>query len=235
MNVVVFGATGMVGQGVLRECLLDPEVQLTETVGRTGTGTIHTRLREIVHTDLWNYTPIEANLAGFDACFFCLGAASSGMSEEEYKRVTYEITVAAADVLCRLNPTMTFIYVSGAGTDSSEHGKIMWARIKGKTENAILKMPFAAAFMFRPGLIQPLDGIQSKTRLYRVLYKIGKPVIPFLRRAFPNHILTTKEIGQAMLNVAKHGYPKRILETKDIRAAVPAPPSSSTKPFPLSA
>jgi len=235
MNVVVFGATGMIGQGVVRECLLDPDFQLTETVGRTATGMIHPRLREIVHTDLWNYAPIESNLTGFDACFFCLGVASSGMKEEEYKRVTYEITVAAADVLCRLNPAMTFIYVSGAGTDSSEHGKIMWARIKGKTENAILKMPFAAAFMFRPGLIQPLDGIQSKTKLYRVLYKIGKPVIPFLRRAFPSHVLTTKEIGQAMLNVAKRGYPKRILETKDIRAAVPGPPSSSTKPFPLSA
>lgn len=235
MNVVVFGATGMVGQGVLRECLLDPEVQLTETVGRNATGMIHPRLREIVHSDLWNYAPIESSLTGFDACFFCLGAASRGMSEAEYKRVTYEITVAAADVLCRLNPKMTFIYVSGAGTDSSEHGKIMWARIKGKTENAILKMPFAAGYMFRPGLIQALDGIQSKTKLYRVFYKIGKPVIPLLRRTFPNHVLTTKEIGQAMLNVAKHGYPKRILETKDIRAAVPVPPSSSTKSFPLSA
>jgi hypothetical protein len=141
------------------------------------------------------------------------------MDEQEYKRVTYGITVAAADVLCRLNPQLTFIYVSGAGTDSSEDGKIMWARIKGKTENALLKMPFAAAYMFRPGLIQPLDGIQSKTKVYRVFYKISKPILPFLRSAFPNHVLTTKEIGQAMLNVTKQGYPKTILESKDIRGA----------------
>lgn len=226
MKVIIFGATGMVGQGVLRECLLDPEVELTQTVGRTATGIPHPRLREIVHSDLWNYAPIESSLAGFDACFFCLGVASRGMKEEEYKRITYGITLAAADILCRLNPQMKFIYVSGAGTDSSEKGKIMWARVKGKTENALLKMPFAAAYMFRPGLIQPLDGIQSKTKLYRVFYKISKPVIPFLRSSFPNHVLTTKEIGQAMLNVAKHGYPKRILETKDIRAAIPVSSSS---------
>jgi uncharacterized protein YbjT (DUF2867 family) len=225
MNVIIFGATGMVGQGVLRECLLDPEVELTQTIGRSATGIPHPRLREIVHSDLWHYETIEPSLTGFEACFFCLGVASRGMKEDEYKRVTYGITIAAADVLCRLNPQMTFIYVSGAGTDSSEKGKIMWARVKGKTENALLKMPFAAAYMFRPGLIQPLDGIESKTKLYRVFYKISKPIIPFLRRSFPNNILTTKEIGQAMLNVAKHGYPKRILETKDIRSAAPLPVS----------
>jgi uncharacterized protein YbjT (DUF2867 family) len=219
MNLVIFGATGMVGQGVLRECLLDPGVQLTQTFGRTVTGMIHPRLGEIVHSDLWNYQPIEASLKGFDACFFCLGVTARGMKEEEYKRVTYGITVAVADILCRLNPQMTFIYVSGAGTDSSEHGKIMWARIKGKTENALLKMPFAAAYMFRPGIIQPLDGIQSKTKLYRIFYKLSKPILPALRSAFPNHILTTKEIGQAMLNVTRHGYPIRVLESRDIRAA----------------
>jgi uncharacterized protein YbjT (DUF2867 family) len=219
MNVLVFGATGMVGQGVLRECLLDPDVQLTQTIGRTATGMPHPRLREIVHTDLWQYEPIQGDLSGFDACFFCLGVSAQGMDESEYKRVTYGITVAAADVLCRLNPGMTFIYVSGAGTDSSEKGKIMWARVKGKTENAILKMPFAAAYMFRPGLIQPLDGIQSKTKMYRVFYKFAKPLFPLLRSVFPTRVLTTKQIGQAMLNVARHGYPKKILESKDIYLA----------------
>ena len=220
MKVIVFGATGMVGQGVLRECLLDPEVELTETVGRTATGMIHPRLREVVHSDMWNYERVEGELAGFDACFYCLGVSAKGLNEDEYRRFTYDITVASADVLCRLNSRMTFIYVSGSGTDSSEHGKIMWARIKGKTENALLKMPFAAAYMFRPGLIQPLDGIQSKTKMYRVFYKVFRPILPFLRSSFPNHVLTTKEIGQAMLNVARYGYPKRILESKDIRAAV---------------
>jgi uncharacterized protein YbjT (DUF2867 family) len=219
MKVVIFGATGMVGQGVLRECLLDSDVELTQTVGRTATGIPHPKLREVVHTDLWNYEPIEPDLRGFDACFFCLGVSAKGMDEQEYKRFTFGIAVAAADVLCRLNPRMTFIYVSGAGTDSSGEGKIMWARVKGKTENALLKMPFAAAYMFRPGVIQPLDGIESKTKAYRVFYKISKPILPFLRSAFPNHVLTTKAIGQAMLNVAKQGYPKRILETRDIYAA----------------
>jgi uncharacterized protein YbjT (DUF2867 family) len=219
MNVLVFGATGMVGQGVLRECLLDPDVQLTETIGRTATGMPHPRLREIVHTDLWQYDPIQADLSGFDACFFCVGVSAQGMDESEYKRVAYGITVAAADILCRLNPKMTFIYVSGAGTDSSEKGKIMWARIKGKTENAILKMPFAAAYMFRPGLIQPLDGIQSKTKMYRVFYKLAKPLLPLLRSVFPTRVLTTKQMGQAMLNVARHSYPKKILESKDIHRA----------------
>ena len=222
MNVLVFGATGMVGQGVLRECLLDPDVQLTETIGRTATGMPHPRLREIVHTDLWQYEAMQADLTGFDACFFCLGVSAQGMDESEYKRVTYGITIAAADILCRLNPKMTFIYVSGAGTDSSEKGKVMWARIKGKTENAILKMPFAAAYMFRPGLIEPLDGIQSKIKMYRVFYKLAKPLLPLLRSVFPTRVLTTKQMGQAMLNVARHGYPNKILESKDIhRAAHP--------------
>jgi len=220
MNVLLFGATGMVGQGVLRECLLDPDVQLVQTVGRTSLGAQQPKLREIVHQDLWHYQAIETNLSGFDACFFCLGVASSGMSEQDYEHVTYGITMAAAEVLSRLNPQMTFIFVSGAGTDSSEQGRTMWARIKGKTENALLRLPFAAAFMFRPGIIQPLYGARSKTTLYRVFYTLGKPLLPLLRLAFPDYVLTTQQIGRAMLAVARHGYPKQILETKDIRAVV---------------
>jgi uncharacterized protein YbjT (DUF2867 family) len=219
MNVLLVGATGMVGQGVLRECLLDPDVQLIQTVGRTPLGAQYPKLREIVHQDLWHYEAIGANLSGFDACFFCLGVASSGMREQDYERVTYGITMAAAEILSRLNPRMTFIYVSGAGTDSSEQGRTMWARVKGKTENALLRMPFTAAYMFRPGIIQPLYGARSKTALYRVFYTLSKPLLPLLRLAFPDYVLTTQQIGQAMLTVAKHGYPQKILESKDIRAA----------------
>jgi uncharacterized protein YbjT (DUF2867 family) len=220
MNVLLFGATGMVGQGVLRECLLDPDVQQVRAVGRTATGVHHPKLRETVHPDLWHYTEIEADLSGFDACFFTLGVSSAGMKAEEYERITYGITLAAAETLCRLNPQMKFLYVSGAGTDSTEQGRSMWARIKGKTENALLRLPFAAAYMFRPGMIQPLYGARSKTASYRVLYIILKPLLVLLRRAFPNHVLTTEEIGRTMLTVARRGYSKPILETGDIRAVL---------------
>ncbi len=219
MRVLLFGATGMVGQGVLRECLQDPEVHLVQTVGRTATGAQTPKLREIVHQDLFHYDAIEPSLSGFDACFFCLGVSSAGMAEAEYERLTYGITVAAAEVLSRLNPRMTFVYVSGAGTDSSEQGRSMWARVKGRTENALLRLPFGAAYMFRPGMIEPLDGIRSKTSSYRILYTFTKPLLPLLRLAFPNYVLTTRQIGQAMLAVTKRGYSKRILESTDIRAA----------------
>ncbi len=209
----------MVGQGVLRECLRSSHVELLETVGRTPTGVKHAKLREAVHEDLMDYSGLTSELSGFDACFFCLGVSSAGMSEAGYERVTYGITLTAAKVLCQLNPQMTFIYVSGAGTDSSEKGRTMWARVKGKTENALLRLPFRAAYMFRPGVIQPLHGIRSKTAAYRVLYGITKPLLPLLRWAFPTLITTTEEIGKAMIQVALHGAPTKILETKDIIAA----------------
>jgi uncharacterized protein YbjT (DUF2867 family) len=219
MKVLIFGATGMVGQGVLRECLLDPDVQLVQVISRTSAGIQHPKLREIVQHDLRQYAEIETDLTGFDACFFCLGVTSAGMTEDAYARVTYDITMAAAETLCRLNPHMTFIYVSGAGTDSSEHGRTMWARVKGRTENALLQLPFAAAYMFRPGVIEPLHGARSKTASYRVLYTLTKPLLSGLRWAFPDYILTTEQIGRAMLSVAKHGYPTKVLESRDIRAA----------------
>jgi uncharacterized protein YbjT (DUF2867 family) len=218
MNVVLFGATGMVGQGVLRECLLDPEVTAVLSIVRKATGRAHPKLREIAHGDFWNFDGIAPALTGFDACFFCLGVSSNGMTEADYERVTYGITVAAAGMLCRLNPRMTFVFVSGAGADSSENGKLMWARVKGKTENALLKMPFGAVHVFRPGFIQPLHGIQSRTPVYRLLYAALKPVFPLLKRAFPDHVLTTEQIGRAMLAVAKKGAPKRILGTREIHA-----------------
>jgi uncharacterized protein YbjT (DUF2867 family) len=227
MNVLIFGATGMVGHGVVRECLHDPGVQRVQTVGRTPAGAEHAKLREIVHTDLWNFASIESELSGFDACFFCLGVSAAGMNEAEYERVTYGITLAAAETLARLDPKMTFVYVSGAGTDSSEHGRTMWARVKGKTENALMRLPFKAAYMFRPGVIEPVYGTKSKTTWYRFFYSISKPLLPVVRWTFPNYVLTTAEIGQAMLAVARDGAPKKTLESKDIRAILLSPPLSA--------
>jgi uncharacterized protein YbjT (DUF2867 family) len=217
INVLLFGASGMVGAAVLRECLADPQVARVVTVGRTASALHSAKLEEIIHADLSSYGSIETSLSDFDACFFCLGVSSVGMGEEEYSRVTYGYTLAAANALVRLNPCMTFVYVSGAGTDSSAAGRIMWARVKGRTENALLALPFAAAYMLRPGIIQPLHGIKSKTRSYRVFYLLSGFLLPVWRALFPNHVLSTTQVGAAMLNLAKHGYAKRILETPDLR------------------
>lgn len=219
MRVLLFGATGMVGQGVLRECLLDPNVESVVSIGRSVTGQHHPKLHEIAHGDFLDFSAIEDQLSGFDACFFCLGISSAGITEENYQRITYGFTIAAARVLARLNPGMTFIYISGAGTDSSEHGRSMWARVKGKTENELLRMPFRAAYMFRPGLIVPLHGVQSKTGWYRAFYALLGPLLPMLNARFPKYVTTTEQIGRAMLKVASVGGPKRVLETSDINQA----------------
>jgi uncharacterized protein YbjT (DUF2867 family) len=216
MKVILFGASGMVGQGVLRECLLDPEITAVLSIVRSSTGQQHEKLREIVHKDFFNFSSIETELSGFDACFFCLGVSSAGMSEEKYRRVTYDITLAAAQTLAKLNFNMTFVFISGAGTDSSERGRIMWARVKGQTENALLRLPFKAAYMFRPAVIVPLHGIKSRTILYRVPYAVLGPILPLLKRLFPKYVTTTEKLGRAMLTVAKHGAPKAILENSDI-------------------
>jgi len=217
MKVLIFGATGMVGRGVLHECLLAEDVGLVQTVGRTATEIQSGKLREVVHPNLFDLTAIEDKLTGFDACFFCLGVSSAGMTEEAYTRLTYTLTVSVAETLARLNSQMTFVYVSGAGTDSSERGRSIWARVKGRTENALLRMPFRAAYMFRPGLIVPMHGIQSKTPSYRIFYAVLTPLLPVLRWAFPRSILTTEEIGQAMLIAARREPEKRVMETGDIR------------------
>jgi uncharacterized protein YbjT (DUF2867 family) len=219
MKVLVLGATGMVGQGVVRECLLDPGVEKVITVGRSPAGIHDPRLHEIVSVDFQDFTSIEHQLVGIDACFFCLGVSSAGMDEKAYTRITYGFTLSAARMLSRINPGMTFIYVSGQGTDSTQTSRLMWARVKGKTENALLQLPLNA-FMFRPGIIEPMDGIRSRTRSYRIGYTLLKPLLPLLRMAFRNQVLTTRDIGRAMLAVARHNPEKRILETADIRAAI---------------
>jgi len=216
MRVVLFGATGMVGQGVLRECLIDPDVQTVLSIGRSATGQNHPKLRELVHRDLLDFSAIENELAGFDACFFCLGVSSAGMQETDYRRVTYDITMAAAQTLARLNSNMTFIFISGMGTDSTERGRTMWARVKGQTENALLRLPFKAAYMFRPGVIVPMHGIKSRTALYRVPYALLGPALPLLKAAFPKYVTTTEALGRAMIAVAKRGAPKKVLESSDI-------------------
>ena len=208
----------MVGQGVLRECLLDPEVESVTTFGRRASGVAHPKLTELVHPDLLDFSAIRSRLSGFDACFFCLGVSSLGLTKDAYRRVTYDITLAAAETLVGLNPGMTFVYVSGAGTDSTGRGRSMWARVKGATENALLRLPFKAAYMFRPALIVPLQGITSKTRWYRLFYALARPLLPILEALVPAQVTTTEKIGRAMLVAARDGAPKPVLETPDINA-----------------
>jgi uncharacterized protein YbjT (DUF2867 family) len=218
MKVILFGATGMVGQGVLRECLLDADVETVIAVGRSPTGVQNAKLREIVHDNFLDFSTIESQLAGYDACFFCLGVSSVGMSEERYRHLTYDITLAAATTLSKLNPGMVFVYVTGQGTDSTEQGRLMWARIKGKTENDLLKLPFKAAYMFRPAGIQPLHGVKSRTAWVQAIYVVASPLLTWLDRVAPKYMTTTEQVGRAMIKVARDGYPKPVLESEDINA-----------------
>ena len=218
MRVLLFGASGMVGQGVLLECLHDSEVTETVAVVREPLQRRDDTLREIVHKNLFDLTAVQNQLTGFDACFFCIGVSSFRMKEAEYTRLTYEMTMSVARVLAPLNPQMTFVYVSGAGTDSTEKGKTMWARVKGRTENELLRLPFKAAYMFRPGAIEAMDGIQSRTKIYNALYRFVGPLVSLLRGRFPKYLTTTRQIGCAMLQVAEAGYAKPVLESEDINA-----------------
>jgi uncharacterized protein YbjT (DUF2867 family) len=218
MKVMLFGASGMVGQGVLRECLLDDGVEKVLAVGRSASGCTHAKFAEIVLADLTRIAELGSALEGYDACFDSLGASSAGMSEADYTQQTYELTLTIARALVARNPGMTFIYVSGARTDSSERGRVMWARVKGRTENALLALAFKAAYMFRPAVIQPLHGVRSKTAVYRVFYAVLGPLMPLLQRAWPQYVTTTEQIGRAMLKVAREGAPKRVLETSEINA-----------------
>ena len=216
MKVLMFGSTGMVGQGVLRECLLAPDVEQVTTVGRTPGNQAHPKLRQIVHADLFDLAAREEELQGFDACFFCLGVSSSGMDEATYRHLTYDLTLKAARQLARLNQAMTFVYVSGAGTDSSEQGRSMWAQVKGRTENALKQLPFRGVYLFRPGVIQPLDGIRSKTVSYARFYSLVSPWLSLVRRVLPNAIVTTRDMGKAMLNAARFGEGRVVVEASDI-------------------
>jgi uncharacterized protein YbjT (DUF2867 family) len=222
MKVILFGATGMIGQGVLRECLLDGGVEAVLSIGRRPSGTTHPKLREIVQADLTDFSAIEGELAGYEACFFCLGTSSAGMSEADYRRVTVDVPLAAARAILQRNPGSTFVYVSGTGTDSTEKSRTMWARVKGAAENALLAMPFKAAYMFRPGYIQPMHGIKASGRGTRIAYALAAPLYPVWKTLFPKNVTTTEQVGRAMLRVAREGAPKRHLENRDINAVAVA-------------
>jgi uncharacterized protein YbjT (DUF2867 family) len=218
MKVILFGATGIVGQGVLRECLLDASVESVLAVGRSPTGQAHAKLRELTHDNFLDFSAIESQLAGYDACFFCLGVSSIGLDEARYRHVTYDITMAAATTLSKLTPGMTFIYVTARGTDRAGQGSRMWARVKGKTENGLLKLPFKAAYMFRPAAIQPLHGVRSKTAWVHATYMATAPLWMLLNRIAPAYATTTEKVGRAMIKVAREGYPRAVLESEDINA-----------------
>ena len=217
MNAVIFGATGMVGKGVLLECLDDARVEHVLLVSRHPIDVSHPKIREIVHADFTAFENLTPAFADIDACFYCLGVTAVGLSEGQYHHLTYDLTLAAATALASASAgRLTFCYVSGEGTDSTEHGRAMWARVKGKTENALLRLPFKAAFMFRPGYIQPLRGIRSKTRWYQALYDVIGSFYPIVRRLFPKYVTTTTNIGRAMIHVAVSGWSRQILSSGDI-------------------
>jgi len=218
MKVVLFGATGMVGSGVLLECLDSPRVASVVSVSRSSTGVSHPKLREVLHRDFLEFKTIREDFVGADACFFCLGVSSTGMREAEYRSLTHDVTLAAATEMLAVSPQLTFIFVSGDGTDSTERGRSMWARVKGKTENDLLAMPFKAAYMFRPGFIQPLRGVRSKTPAYQAMYNVTRPITPMLRALFPRHTTTTVNMGRAMIEVAVEGFPRSIINSADINA-----------------
>ena len=216
MNVVLFGATGMVGAGALLECLADDRVRSVLALTRAPVGRTHPKLREVRRDDFFHYNDCRAEFAACDACFFCLGVSSIGMDEKAYTRMTYDLTLAAAHALVAANPLMTFCYVSGVGTDSTERGGTMWARVKGKTENALLALPFKAAFMFRPGYIQPVGGVRSRTGWVQASYTVIAPFYPILRRLMPNATTTTANLGRALIQVAETGYSKPVLYSADM-------------------
>jgi uncharacterized protein YbjT (DUF2867 family) len=222
MRVAIFGSSGMVGQGVLLECLRDPGVESILAVVRKPSDPMRPnfpnkqKVRDLVHADFQDFTAIESQLTGLDACYFCLGAGSSGMSEADYTRITYGITIAAVRALVKASPNLTFIFISGEGSDSTEKSRVMWARVKGKAENAVLVAGFKSAYIFRPGFIEALDGIESRTPLYRKLYVVFRPIIGLLKLLAPKRITSTQQIGRAMLAVTRRGYPKPILTTADL-------------------
>jgi uncharacterized protein YbjT (DUF2867 family) len=218
MKIILFGASGMLGQGVLLEALDHPDVETVLAVVRRPSGRAHEKYSELIHSDFHDWSGVEEQITGHDVCLWCLGVSSTGMNEEAYTRITHDLTVAAGSVLARLNPGMTICFISGGGTDSSEQGRTMWARVKGKAENAVMKMPFGASYMFRPALVQPLRGVKSRTTAYRAFYTLMTPFHGVLRSLLPKYVTTTVRLGRAMLRVARDGADKQILENDDINA-----------------
>jgi uncharacterized protein YbjT (DUF2867 family) len=212
INAIIFGATGMVGEGVLHESLNHVDVESVLVIGRRSCNVKHQKLKELIHADFFDYSTVEEHLKGYHACYFCLGVSSVGKNEKEYTRITYDLTMSAARTLSRLNPGMTFCYVSGAGTDSTEKGRIMWARVKGKTENDLMKLLFKAAYAFRPGFIKPIKGLKNGYLVSKILGVI----YPVLKALFPKYVCTLHDLGLAMIQVTLTGYPQRIIENKDI-------------------
>jgi uncharacterized protein YbjT (DUF2867 family) len=213
MKVILFGATGMVGQGALRECLLDDGIESVLAISRSSTHQTQPKLRELLLKDLFDFNAAGDNVKGYDACFFCLGVSAAGMSEADYTRLTFDLAMGWAQVLAEINPAMTFIYVSGAGTG----GKAMWAQVKGRTEEVLLAL-FPNAYMFRLAALRPMHGEVSKTRWTRISYALFHPLLPLVRAIAPAAVITTEELGRAMIRVARQGAPKRVLENRDLRA-----------------
>jgi uncharacterized protein YbjT (DUF2867 family) len=217
-KVIIFGATGMVGQGLLRECLLDADIGEVVLVGRSRAPVDHAKVTQHVVPDLARLGDLRAALAGAEACFWCLGISVAGLSEAEYRRITVDLAVSAAKSLVEWNPAMTFVFVSGTGADSSGSRRVMWARVKGEAENALLALPFRAVFAVRPAFIQPLHGITSRTRMYRAFYAVSGPLFPLLRRVIPGQVTTTERLARGMIALARAARPgeRRVLEQRDI-------------------
>ncbi len=215
-NVIITGATGMIGKGVLLECLDHPKINEVLVIGRNPIDIEHPKMKEINHKDFSDFSKIQEKLQGYQACFFCLGISAARLNEEQYKHITYDFTLSLANTLVKINPEMTFNYVSGQGTDSTEKGRMMWARVKGKTENDLLSLGFKQAFMFRPGVIIPLKGIRSKTKSYQFMYDNFTWLLKIIRVMAPNSIVNTTQIGLAMINTVLEGYDKSIITPRDI-------------------
>ena len=220
MRVILFGATGMIGSGALIECLEDPGVEAVLAIVRRPTGRSHDKLTELIHSDFADYSGVEDELRDYDACLFCLGISAAGMSEADYRRITYDYSVAAGEVLSRLNPAMRLCFISGAGTNMSS--RQMWARVKGEAEAAMLGLPWRSAHMFRPGGIAPKKGVVSGVRSYRIFYALFGWALPLIQRVAPNAITDTVKLGRALIRVGREGHPKSYLETPDINAAAGA-------------
>jgi uncharacterized protein YbjT (DUF2867 family) len=216
MKVIVTGTTGMVGKGVLLECLDHDDITQVLSISRKPTGIDHPKLKELIHQDFSEFASVADQLKDFDACYACMGVSAAGMSEEKYTKLTYDFTLSLARELYQINKDMTFTYVSGVGTDSTEKGRTMWARVKGKTENDLLNLGFRQAFMFRPGAIIPLRGIQPSSKMYRILINNLKWLIKLIKRLFPDSVVNTTQIGLAMINITQKGFDKKVITPKDI-------------------